>query len=57
MGFDDTPTVSVSIEQTADGWRVVTLNADGQARQERDFHGKAEANAYWLSELGRTKKQ
>jgi hypothetical protein len=57
MDLGKEPKVSVSIEQMTGGWRVVTLNADGKARQERDFYSKAEANAFWLSEVGRTKNQ
>ncbi|WP_019279822.1 hypothetical protein [Rhizobium grahamii] len=57
MGFRDKPTVTVGIEEKDGGWRVVTTNADGKARQERDFHSKAEAHAYWLAEVGRTKNQ
>lgn len=57
MGFPDKPRPSVSVEERDGGWVVVTLNADGKARQERPFHSQAEAKAFWLSEVGRTKDQ
>lgn len=57
MNFEDKPRPSVSYEKSLDGWVVVTLNADGQARQERPFNSQAEAKAFWLAELGRLRQQ
>ncbi len=56
MKFDK-PTVSVAKEQRGDAWVVVTRNADGVDRKERAFNSKAEADAYWLEEIRRTKDQ
>lgn len=49
--------VAVQIEQRGEYWYVVVLNADGQERQERPFSSRAEANAFWLQEIARTKDQ
>lgn len=53
----DKPTVSVTKEQRGEYWYVVVLNADGKQRQETPFRSKAEADAFWLREVGRTKDQ
>lgn len=53
----DKPRVSVMKEQRGEYWYVIVLNADGQDRQERPFRSRAEAEAFWLSEIGRTKGQ
>ncbi|CAN7651314.1 hypothetical protein [Rhizobium sp. LjRoot254] len=55
MNFEQRPTPSTAIVERDGGWVVVTQNMDGKDRQERFFHGRAEANAFWLKELARTK--
>lgn len=51
------PKPSVGKEQRGEYWVVVTLNADGIPRQERPFRSHAEADAFWLKEVGRVNGQ
>ncbi|RVO74423.1 hypothetical protein [Sinorhizobium medicae] len=51
------PKPSVGKEQRGEYWVVVTLNADGIPRQERPFRSQAEADAFWLKEVGRVNGQ
>ena len=57
MNFENKPRATASYEKDGDGWVVVTLNADGKARQERPFSSQAEAKTFWLAELGRIREQ
>ncbi len=57
MSFEDKPRTSVSKEQRGEYWVVVTWNADGIAKQEKEFRSQAEADAYWLAEVRRTQNQ
>lgn len=57
MDFSDKPIASTSIEQSGDGWLVITRNVAGKARDERFFRSRAEAEAYHLAQNARVRAE